>query len=260
MSPPRRLTKDAASDVPSAWTADSKAVLFSSDRNGTVGIFKQEIGQDTAEPVMTRPGGASLPRLSADGDWILYRETAQAGGPASPVRLMRVSVGGGMPEPVLATRNDANFGCARAPATLCVISEASPDEKHLTLTAFDPLKGRGKVLRTIDKDPAADYSGYALSPDGSTVALARSGEPEFRTRLLSLTGGSDREIAVRGWPNLTSLYWAPEGSGLYHGSVSTRGGTLLREDTQRETRLGGARRHPSWERYQSEARILPRLT
>jgi Tol biopolymer transport system component len=52
MSPPRRLTNDEASDEPYAWMPDSKAVLFSSDRNGTWGIFKQQISQDTAESVV----------------------------------------------------------------------------------------------------------------------------------------------------------------------------------------------------------------
>jgi DNA-binding winged helix-turn-helix (wHTH) protein/Tol biopolymer transport system component len=37
ISPPRRLTNDEANDEPSAWTADSAAVLFLSERNG-VGV------------------------------------------------------------------------------------------------------------------------------------------------------------------------------------------------------------------------------
>jgi eukaryotic-like serine/threonine-protein kinase len=72
MNPPRRLTNDEASDMPAAWTPDSKAVLFMSDRNGTWGIFKQGISQDTAEPVVTGPQDAYFPRLSPDGAWILY--------------------------------------------------------------------------------------------------------------------------------------------------------------------------------------------
>ena len=62
-----------------------------------------------------------------------------------------------------------SFGCARAPASLCVVLEGSPDDKLLTLSAFDPLKGRGKVLTTIGKDPSLYYAS-ALSPDGSIFA------------------------------------------------------------------------------------------
>jgi Tol biopolymer transport system component len=54
MTTPRRLTNKEVDDEPTAWTPpDSKAVLVQSDRNGTWGIFKQVITQDTAEPVVT---------------------------------------------------------------------------------------------------------------------------------------------------------------------------------------------------------------
>jgi len=74
MNPPRRLTNDESNNVATAWTPDSKAVLFHSDRNGIGGIFKQGINQDTAEPVVTGPRRVTLPRLSSDGAWILYTE------------------------------------------------------------------------------------------------------------------------------------------------------------------------------------------
>ena len=44
---------------------------------------------------------------------------------------------------MLETRNPWEFECARAPASLCVLLEFSQDASKWTLTAFDPLKGRG---------------------------------------------------------------------------------------------------------------------
>ena len=88
--PPRRLSDDDASEFASAWTADSKAALFHSDRNGTWGIFKQGINQDTAEVLVAGPQSLTLPRLSADGSWILYHERPKTPGPSTPVRLMRI--------------------------------------------------------------------------------------------------------------------------------------------------------------------------
>ncbi|HWU37761.1 MAG TPA: hypothetical protein VN203_08890, partial [Candidatus Acidoferrum sp.] len=102
MNPPRRLTNDEAVDLPTAWTPDSKAVLFQSNRNGTWGIFKQGTSQDTAEAVVTGPQNPSSPRLSADGDWILYAETPKTPvAPSTPPRLMRIPVRGGVPQFVL---------------------------------------------------------------------------------------------------------------------------------------------------------------
>lgn len=238
MNPPRRLTNDEAFDWPSAWTADSKAVLFWSNRNGAWGIFKQGISQETSEPVVTGPQDVSPPRLSADSAWILFVESPRATAyPVPTGRLMRIPASGGVPQFVLETRNSLDCACARAPASLCVILETSQDQKHLMVTAFDPLKGRGKVLRTIENDPSHYYAGKDLSLYGSTLAISRNAEPEIHIRLLSLSGGSDREIAVKGWPNMEGLNWSPDGKGLYCGSISPQGATLLYVDLKGNARV-----------------------
>jgi eukaryotic-like serine/threonine-protein kinase len=228
---PRRLINDEADDLPTAWTPDSKAVLFSSERNGTSGIFKQGITQHTAEPVVTGPQNVYVPRLSADGASILYLEGPKTAGPSTPIRLMRIPVGGGAPQLVLETRNNPGYQCARAPASLCVVSELSPDGKQFTLTAYDPLKGRGKVLRTIPNDPTNPLPlGGTVSPDGTTFALSRFGEADAHIRLLSLWGEPDREFTVKGWPFLTGLDWSPDGKGVYCGCAVPQGQTLLYVD------------------------------
>jgi serine/threonine protein kinase/WD40 repeat protein len=244
MSPPRRLTNDEAFGYPSEWTPDSKAVLISSHRNGTMSIFRQAIGQDSAELLVTGPQGAFLPRLSPDGAWILYVEIPKTNveevpkttpGPSPPLRLMRIPVAGGVPQFVLEMRDWRGYWCARAPASLCEITEASQDRKQLMITAFDPLKGKGKVLRTIDNSTAS-YSD-ALSPDGATLAISKGGEAEIHIHLLSLNGGSDREITVKGWPNATGLVWSPDEKGLYCGSASPQGRTLLYIDLRGNARV-----------------------
>jgi hypothetical protein len=111
------------------------------------------------------------------------------------------------------------------------------DENQLRLTAFDPVKGRGKVLRTVQASLAANLPGQVLSPDGTTFALAQGGEAEIHIRLLSLTGNSDREIRVRGWPNLAGLDWSPDGKGFYAGSASPQGRTLLYVDLKGNARV-----------------------
>jgi hypothetical protein len=125
--------------------------------------------------------------------------------------------------------------CTRAPASLCVISEARKDTKQLTITAFDPLKGRGKVLLTLPYEPNDNVE---LSPDGHILAIARNNEPEIHIRLLSLSGGSVREISVKGWGKLTGLDWSPDGKGIYGGAVSAQGsGALLYVDLAGNVRV-----------------------
>ena len=144
---------------------------------------------------------------------------------------MRVPVNGGLSLLVFET-NTVDFKdhiCARTPASLCVIVEAGHNEKRLTVTAFDPLRGRGKLLRTVEKPIDEDFCD-ALSPDGTTFAFARGYQPEMHIRLLSLTGGSDREFTVKGWPTKASMDWSADGKGLYVGSSSSQGATLLYVD------------------------------
>ena len=163
--------------------------------------------------------------------------------PTDQRRLMRISVNGGVPQFVMQIRVGREVGgyyCALAPASLCVVFEADQDEKQLMLTAFDPLQGRGKVLRTFEKDRSAIYPLTQLSPDGSTFAVPRTGGPEISIRLLSLAGGSDREVTVKGWQTLSSLAWSSDGKGLYCGSASPQGSALLYVDLN-----GNAR--PLWQ-------------
>lgn len=235
LNPPRRLTNTEADDGVSAWMPDSKAVVFHSDRNGTFGIFKQGISEDAAEPVTTGGKEARFPRVSPDGAWIFYVVPPVS----DPIPLSRIPIAGGVPQPVLKMPKGLNDDCARAPATLCVVLEESEDGKHLTVTAFDPFKGRGKTLRTIEKDAAARDFGSALSPDGFTFAIAKSFQPEIRIRLLSLVGGPDREITVKSWANLAwmGLHWAPDQKGFYCSSVSSQVNTLLYVDLQGNARV-----------------------
>jgi eukaryotic-like serine/threonine-protein kinase len=247
MKPPRPLTNDEASDQPLAWTADSKAVLFLSNRNGW-GIFKQGIGQDSAEPVFTggqKIGPDNATSLSADGAWILFVENARTqANPGSPARLMRIPVAGGVPQFVLETRNLVDADCASTPASLCILLEDSQDRKQLIITAFDPLKGRGKVLRTIPQDLSRAFA-TALSPNGSTLAIAPVAEPEISIRLLSLSGGSDRKITLKSWPNFSGIAWSPDGKGFYCGSLARSGNTLLYVDLNGNAQVLWQHRSPS---------------
>jgi hypothetical protein len=240
LSSPGRLTNDEADNALTGWTADSKAVLFTSDRISKSGVFKQGISERTPEPLVTGREALYTPRLSPDGAWVLYMDAFQTAPGHVPIyRLMRVPANGGMPRLVFETsQNWANYYCARAPANFCAILAKSRDAKQLTLTEFDPLKGKGKLLRTIENDPGStdpatpacwQFAG-ALAPDGSTFAIARKSEADIHIRLLSMSGGSDREVTVRDWPNISGLDWSADGKGLYCGVMSPQGNALLYVD------------------------------
>jgi Tol biopolymer transport system component len=97
----RRLTLDENENNPFAWTPDGKAVLFSSDRNGTSAIFKQFTDQPLAERLTTSAEQLKQPRVTPDGSEILYISTPKSASLETPSSLFAMPIGGGPPRLVL---------------------------------------------------------------------------------------------------------------------------------------------------------------
>jgi hypothetical protein len=80
--PPKHLTLTEGQEWPAAWTPDSQAVIFVSNRDGNWGFYRQSLNAHAATPILTGLASDGLghifPRLSPDGSWLLY---------APPVRL-----------------------------------------------------------------------------------------------------------------------------------------------------------------------------
>jgi Tol biopolymer transport system component len=123
---------------------------------------------------------------------------------------------------------------------VCVIFEQSQNGNRAVLTAFDPIKGRGRVLRTVEKEPSAAFSGWSLSPDGRIYAILEQKGSGSLIRLLSLTDASDREITLNAGPNtVQGLDWSPDGSGFYTGALAPQrmGCMILHIDLNGNTRV-----------------------
>lgn len=228
LSTPRLLTADEWSDYPTAWTADSKSILFFSDRDGVFHIFKQAIDQTQPELLVGGSEAVGLPRLSPDGSLVLYEDSghdslhirppqdSQAEIAPSRQRLMRVPVAGGPPQLVLEGTGISNFQCATSPSKLCVFSEFAPGEEHFY--TFDPLKGKGsEISRALIR--ASDFYSFnwSLSPDGKFMAFSKKfgseGEPAIR--LLSLFDSTERLIPLPGWAGIQSLDWSADGLSVW---------------------------------------------
>jgi serine/threonine protein kinase/dipeptidyl aminopeptidase/acylaminoacyl peptidase len=228
ISPPKRLTLNDGLDFPAAWTADSKAVVFNSNRNGHFGIFKQLLGQDTSEAIVALPQNVFGASVSPDGRWVIYLG-AEDSGPSAPDRVMRVPITGGPPQFVMEARVFDQIHCGQHPASLCAFAEQSQDHKQLIFTAFDAMKGRGNELARANVEPNRDYA-WALSPEGTHIAVLTISLGKIN--LLSFGNESPREILVKGWSNLDSVSWTADGKALLASVRMLKGTTLLRVDLQ----------------------------
>jgi Tol biopolymer transport system component len=225
------LTLDDRRDFPFDWTADSKAVIFASDRTGSFNIYRQSIDQTVPELLVGGKETSTLPRLSPDGSQLLYLVYPSWGETYSPIPLMRVPLSGGTPQKVLESRFISNHQCSRMPATICLFSEAG--DRALTFFTFDPLQGRGAQIFQIKDEVPAIYN-WTLSPDGAMLAIAKGkwGEERPRIGLVSLKNGAERWINIEGWPGVGSLDWAADGKSIWVVSSGDEGNALLNVDLQ----------------------------
>jgi len=225
---PRRLTLDVRNALPYAWAPDSKTVLFTSNRNGTWDIYRQAMDQDSAEIVVAGPDYKWAPAVTPDGSSMTYLSRAADELTATtPVRLMRTPLQGGPLEEVLKGRGILRQACAWPPATLCAFSEESPDRKELVFLAFDPVKGEKQELTRVNlRQPVLQYD-WALSPNGSRLALAEFDPREGRIKIIPTTSGGTQDLRVKNWPGLFHIWWSADNKSLIVGSISNSGSTLL---------------------------------
>jgi serine/threonine protein kinase/Tol biopolymer transport system component len=251
-STPVRFTRDESWNHPLAWTADSQTILFASSRTGTDAIFKQTLGQDNAEPLITlsKSEGVAGACLSPEGSRLYYTMKSYDEGPAEttkimrdPVthtlpaqtsKLMRVPIQGGSPQLVMTATIEEWPRCARSPSSLCAVAERTPDRKQIAFTALDPVRGRGRELARSDTDPTKDYH-WDLSPDGTRIALLK--DRDARVQILSLSGRAPQDVTSREGKTLSSVVWTADGKGFFVSSYTARGADMLHMDLRGTTRL-----------------------
>ena len=152
------------------------------------------------------------------------------------VPLMRVPLLGGTPQEIAKANFINNHQCSRAPANLCMYSVVS--DHDITFFTYDPMKGPIAQVYQI-KDDVTQLYNWSLSPDGTTLAIAKGkwGEEEARIHLVRLNGGPERWLDLNEWHGLDSLDWGADSKGLWATSSGGRENALLHIDLQGNVRV-----------------------
>src|SRR5438270_5218247 len=91
-----------------------------------------------ADPILSPSGKQAEPRVSPDARWVLYWDSAEMDqGKTAGMRLMRIPISGGAPEPVLQASHGAVIHCSRGHPR-CVLSEPDRGNGELVFSTFDP--------------------------------------------------------------------------------------------------------------------------
>jgi eukaryotic-like serine/threonine-protein kinase len=206
---PRRLTLHLGDDYPTAWSRDSKAILFTSDRNGPTALFLQSLDEQTPRQLVTGPTSQMIGRMIRDGRSVLFygRDGTKRG-------IMRARVGGGTAELLFET--SAVIGLRCSPAGPCIIAEKT--DGVIVVSEVDLTKGaRG---RKIYSEAVKGYPAPDISPDGKWLAVPYSTRITLRS---FATGAVVRDIPVRNATEATaliSLDYAPDGRGFLAGQTT----------------------------------------
>jgi DNA-binding winged helix-turn-helix (wHTH) protein/Tol biopolymer transport system component len=228
----RRLTFNDRDDFAADWTPDGHYVLFASNRNGSMDIFRQGVEEPSAEALITGPDDKLSLHVSPDGQWLMYFAFPGGYSATKAPLLMRAPLSGGSPHVVFKARPASDFHCLKAPATMCVLSEW--ENQQLVFYVLDPIRGKGRELarQEIASGPEIVESNWDISPDGSRIALAMPEGPPARIRILSLAGLVLQDLRVSGWSAFQSMEWSADGKGWFVASRSAAANTLLFVDPQ----------------------------
>jgi DNA-binding winged helix-turn-helix (wHTH) protein/Tol biopolymer transport system component len=217
LSTPRRLTLDERQDFPTSWTPDSKAVLFTSDRDGPYHIFKQHIDQTQPEVLVGGSNNLGAPRLTPDGSSVLY---AKLGDPSGIASLMRVPLSGGPSEFVLEIRGFTDYQCAKLPSTLCIYGQIEPKTEYHRFFTFDPNAGKPTEIFAAKIKVEEGPNNWGLSPDGKYLVTSKP--QSHRLRILRLADGTIRYIPVSGLGIVINMDWAADSKSVWVGGFMRR--------------------------------------
>jgi eukaryotic-like serine/threonine-protein kinase len=238
----RHFPQSESSDGLGKWAPDSKAFFLISDRTGTLAIYKQSLNSDVpVGPLVMPPDGTRCTNWTPDGKWILYfgygknsniRVTRQ------PEPVMRAPRNGGPSRALFVAATNSLLTCSLSASAGCAIAEPSEDRKQVIVSALDPVKGRGPEVVRVAVDPNEENWYFDLSADGASVAVTRS--PADPIEVFSEHGAPIRQIRLKGWSNIQTFNWAPDGKGLYVVAGVHGGRKVLYVDLQ-------GKAYPLWE-------------
>jgi len=212
----RRLTLDEHKNLVDAWTPDSSAILFTSNRNGTFQLFRQAIDQTTPE-VVAAGRNISLPRLNPDGTQILYLTGPDPKDPAQMTSVMQVPLRGGPPRLLLQKPFIQNIQCARTPSKLCFLNTAVSSATQFF--SFDPESGESQEFASFQ---VRQWPNWSLSPDGSQLALIFYG-PQPKVTFMKMADKSTHDVTLNEWPRMNGVDWAADSKSVFVSSQTPNG-------------------------------------
>jgi len=221
---PVAATRDAATDWSPAWTPDGNHLFFSSDRGGSMNLWRvpidEQSGQTTGpyEPVTTPALNSGLLSFSADGSRMVY--VAQT----STRNIHKILF-----DPARRRTVGAVMAVTRGTRYLRYPS-VSPDGRSLVYTSDEKVivsQIDGSSLRQLTDGAFRDRA-PRWSPDGTTLAFYSNRSGTYEIWSIRADGSGLRQLTFGG-SGVTYFFpvWSPDGGKLAFGDLRNRWNYLL---------------------------------
>ncbi len=228
---PKRLTLDDRDDEPSGWQSNN-TILFHSNRNGSLDVFRQPLDSGSAELIAGGPDLQYGAQPSPDGRNILYWSQPLD---ARQKRLMAIPAEGGSATALFEAPANARFYCTTLVAECLLLTQDGPT---LRVQRFSTDKGAPELLHEIQLG----------SEDEAEVPVAGMAQPlrvayTLKDKIFLWSPGGTREIGSAPLSGKVTGV-AILGSELLVTTTSSRDNFLL-AITERSVRRVGALERPA---------------
>ncbi len=219
---PVRLVDDAATDWTPTFAPDGETVVFSSDRGGTLALWR--LGVD---PVTREPLGDPVPVLPATSAWLAYPSFAADTGQMAYATMttdsqahrivlddsMRRVVEG--PTPLTSGSRRAYNPDISPDGEWLAFATGLGQQEDLYLQRLD-----GSVTRRLTNDVFKDRA-PRFSPDGNRIAFYAARREEYEIWQIDVDGSNLRSLTGQdGGGNLAN--WSPDGSEVAFTTLGTQ--------------------------------------
>ncbi|MDQ5871632.1 MAG: hypothetical protein M3547_05440, partial [Acidobacteriota bacterium] len=209
--PPVRVTDDDAVDWNPFWSSDGKFLYFASDRNGTMGLFRAPIDDETGkllgepEAIVTPSRWSGYFRASRDGRQVAYVSLAETSA------IEKVGF-----DPVA-----GKLGADRTPVlrgTLLVRNlDVSPDGEWIAFASrgrqedIFVMRSDGTGIRQLTNDRFKDRA-PAFSPDGKRIAFYSNRARRYEIWAIAPDGSGLTQLTRGVGDGANTPHWSPDAS------------------------------------------------